>query len=160
VSTATRGEARVLARLAVLADLPQAARLFDAYRCFQGRAPDLDASRRFLQLRFDQGDSTVLLAFLGNGLGSAAVGFAQLYPIHSSVALQRVFILNDLYVDAGHRRLGVATALLDAVEQHARALNACRLSLNVAADNATGQALYAARGWRADTQFQAFHLSL
>jgi GNAT superfamily N-acetyltransferase len=156
VNTTTHGHALVLARLAVLADLPQAARLFDAYRCFQGRAPDLDASQRFLQLRFDQGDSTVLLAFVEG----VAVGFAQLYPIHSSVALQRVFILNDLYVDAGHRRLGVATALLDAVEQHARALNACRLSLNVAADNATGQALYAARGWRADTQFQAFHLSL
>ena len=146
---------RVVVRLAVLADLDALAALFDAYRQFQGQRADRAAARAFLRARFERGQSVLFIACAGEG--GAALGFAQLYPSFSSVALARVFILNDLFVAEAGRRQGVATALLAAVEAHAFALGACRLTLNVARDNVAGQALYRARGWQPDAQFLMFH---
>src|SRR5262245_55268167 len=139
----------LVVRLATLADLDAVVALFDQYRCFQARPSDLPAARAFVQARFERGESVVFLA----QHGGVAPGFAQLYPMFSSVAMARVFILNDLFVAADQRRAGVASALLAAVEAHARAEGAVRVSLNVARDNLSGQALYAASGWQPDEQF-------
>jgi ribosomal protein S18 acetylase RimI-like enzyme len=138
----------------VLADLPRLAALFDAYRQFQGRGPDVAAAAAFLRDRFDLGESIVFLAETGGG---EAAGFTQLYPSFSSVALARTFILNDLFVASDHRRSGVATALLDAAVAHAGSLGAVRVSLNTAVGNTTAQALYEARGWSRDREFFAYH---
>jgi GNAT superfamily N-acetyltransferase len=140
-------------RQAVLADLDELAVVFDQYRQFQGRAPDLAACRAFLRERFDHGESVVFLA----SLDDEAVGMAQLYPSYSSTALARVFILNDLFVSAAGRRAGVASALLAAVEAYAWSFGACRVSLNVAQSNLPAQALYRARGWVQDDEFFMFH---
>ena len=143
----------ITVRQAVLADLPLLAPLFDQYRQFQGQPPDLAAAQRFLRERFEHGQSVVFMAWRGD----TPLGFAQLFPSFSSVSLTRVFILNDLFVAAAGRRQGLATRLLDAVLAHAWALGAVRVSLNVARNNPEAQALYAARGWQADTQYIAFH---
>jgi len=74
------------------------------------------------------------------------VGFAQLYPSFSSVALKRVILLNDLFVAAAGRRKGVATQRLAAVEAYAWSLGAVRVTLHVARSNGPAQALYAASG--------------
>ncbi len=143
----------ICVRQAVLSDLDELALLFDQYRTFQGQPSDLAAARTFLRERFDHGESVAFVALAG----AQALGLAQLYPSFSSVALQRVFILNDLFVHASGRRRGVASALLAAVERHAWSLGAVRVSLNVARDNLAGQSLYAAQGWTQDTQFHMFH---
>lgn len=140
-------------RQAVPADLDAVSELFDQYRQFQGRPADLPACRAFLHARFEHGQSVV---FVGESQGRAA-GFAQLYPSFSSTALARVFILNDLFVAPAARRTGLATALLQAVEQHAQGFGACRLSLNVARDNLPAQRLYQARGWEQDGEYFMFH---
>lgn len=143
----------ITVRQAAFDDLDDLARLFDAHRQFQRKAPDLAAARAFLQARFDHGESVVFMAHADSG----PVGFAQLYPSYSSTALQRVFILNDLFVAAEGRRQGVASLLLSAVERYAFALGAVRLSLNVARDNPDAQALYEARGWYRDVEFHMYH---
>jgi GNAT superfamily N-acetyltransferase len=140
-------------RQAVFADLAELARLFDDYRRFQGKASDLPAAMAFLQERFNHGESVVYMAHEAG----APMGFAQLYPSFSSTALKRVFILNDLFVADGGRRKGVASMLLAAVEAHAFALGACRLSLNVARNNPQAQALYEARGWTRDAEHHMYH---
>jgi GNAT superfamily N-acetyltransferase len=89
--------------------------------------------------------------------GSAPVGFAQLYPSYSSTALARVFILNDLFVHESGRRKGVGSQLLGAVEGYAWAHGAARVTLNVAIENSSGQALYEAQGWSKDAQFFMYH---
>ena len=140
-------------RQALLSDLDDLAALFDHYRMFQGQASDPAAARSFLRERFDHGESVVFMACDG----AAAIGLAQLFPSWSSVALARVFILNDLFVHPSGRRQGVASLLLAAVERHAWSLGAVRVTLNVARDNQPGQALYAALGWTQDAQFHMFH---
>jgi GNAT superfamily N-acetyltransferase len=140
-------------RQAVLSDLDELSALFDHYRVFQGRASDPAAARAFLQQRFDHGESVVFMACEG----PSPVGFAQLFPSWSSVALARVFILNDLFVHPSGRRRGVASLLLAAVADYAASLAAVRVTLNVARDNQPGQALYAALGWTQDQHFHMFH---
>lgn len=142
-----------LVRQAVLADLDAVAAVFDAYRQFQGKPPDREACRAFLHERFEHGDSVIYLA----AVEGQVLGMAQLYPSFSSTALARVFILNDLFVRAAGRRAGVASALLAAVEAHAWAFKACRVSLNVARSNVSAQALYRARGWVEDGEYLMFH---
>ncbi len=138
------------------ADLDALATLFDAYRTFYGQTPDLPLARQWLRERLRFGESVVLVA----KRAGAAVGFAQLYPMFSSVRTSRTWILNDLYVDAGARRRGVARALLDASAAFARGDGAAGISLETAQDNAAARALYRAAGWNEDaTQWYSLPLS-
>lgn len=143
----------ITVRQAVLADLADAAQLFDQYCQFQGQASDVAAARLFLQARFDHGESIIFLAYAA----AQPVGFAQLYPSFSSVALKRVFILNDLFVTEAGRRQQVATQLLATLEAYAWSLDAVRVTLNVAHTNHGGQSLYEARGWTQDAHFLMYH---
>ena len=143
----------ITVRQAVVADLDTLAALFDQYRQFQGKTADLAACRAFLHDRFNHSES---VAFVATTEGQP-VGFAQLYPSFSSTALARVFILNDLFVSKEGRRAGVATALLQAVEEYAWSFGACRVSLNVAQVNVSAQALYEAKAWVRDGEFFMYH---
>lgn len=144
-------------RQATILDLDTLAPLFDGYRQFYGQPADLARAREFLAERFRHQESLILLAQDASGAG---LGFTQLYPLFSSVRTVRTWLLNDLFVIPGARRQGVAAALLDAAEGHARALGAASLSLSTALDNAAAQALYESRGWQRDRQFCEYSLVL
>lgn len=130
--------------------------LFDAYRRFYTQAEDLAGARKFLSSRLSNGDSTILLA-LSDG---RSVGFTQLYPSFSSVSMQPLWILNDLFVDPGARRCGVGRRLLDAAVEFARDSAAIRLVLATAVDNHAAQALYVSAGWEVDSQFEHYNYAL
>lgn len=136
-------------------DLDALAPLFDAYRGFYGQPADLARARAWLRARMRDGDSTVLIA----ERYASAVGFAQLYPMFSSVRTARTWILNDLFVADAARRTGIARALLDAAAAFAREDGAAGLSLETACDNAAARALYRAAGWHEDAT-QWYSLSL
>lgn len=138
------------------ADLDALALLFDAYRQFYGQDSDVPRARDWLRSRLRVGESVVLLA----RRGGAMVGFVQLYPMFSSVRTARTWILNDLYVDAGARRTGVARSLLDAAANFAREDGAAGISLETTRDNAAARALYRAAGWNEDdTQWYSLSFS-
>lgn len=136
----------VSVRRASLDDLDAVAPLFDAYRRFYGEPGDLRRAREWLQARLLRGESTVLVA----ERDGSAVGFVQLYPMFSSVRTARIWILNDLYVDASARRGGVGHALLEAAAAFARADGAARLMLETGHGNSAARALYRAAGWVED----------
>lgn len=141
---------------AALADLDDLVLLFDAYRQFYGQPADTAAARKFLRLRFEHGESTLLLARLGGD----PVGFVQLYPLFSSVALRRIFVLNDLFVRRTARGHGVGRALLDAALAYARELGAARVVLETTEDNVAAQALYEASGWIRQEGFRVYTFGL
>jgi len=145
----------VSVRRAVLLDLQVLTPLFDGYRQFYSRAPDLPAAESFLRERFDHGESVVFLAYAEGG----PVGFTQLYPSFSSVSLARTFILNDLFVIASHRRTGVGSELLRVAVDHARSLGAVRVTLNTDIQNTAAQATYEARGWKRDREYYVYHFA-
>lgn len=143
-------------RQAVLADLEALVPLFDGYRQFYGQPSDLAAAHAFLRARFEHGDSFVFIAHDGD----MPVGFTQLYPSFSSVALARIFVLNDLFVQTQARRKGVASALLSAATEFAKSLGAVRVSLSTAISNESAQAVYQAAGWKRDDQFWVYHFPI
>lgn len=142
-------------RKAVLEDVDQLVPLFDAYRQFYKQASDLEGARKFLTDRIERNESVVFMTFEeGN-----ALGFTQLYPQFSSVGMDRNWLLNDLYVDAGARKIGVATQLLEAARAWGKETGARWLMLETGADNYAAQALYEKAGWhRANEIF--YHLDV
>jgi GNAT superfamily N-acetyltransferase len=146
----------VAIRRAAVDDLDLVAPLFDAYRRFYRLPSEPELGRRFLQDRFERGESVVFLAFADG----AAAGFTQLYPSFSSGAMARIFILNDLFVAPEARRHGVGRALLEAAADFGRGAGAARLALSTEVTNATAQSLYEKAGWKRDTVFCAYELRL
>jgi len=127
-------------------DLDAIAPLFDAYRQFYGQRSDVPRARAWLHERMQREESMVLVA----ERDGTAVGFTQLYPMFSSVRTARLWILNDLFVAADARRLGIARALLDAAAQACREDGAAGVMLETGRDNASARALYRAAGWHED----------
>lgn len=136
---------------ALVADLEAVAELFNQYRVFYEQASDLPAARAFIGERLQRQDAVLLWA--KDTESGAALGFTQLYPSFSSVAMQRIYILNDLFVHPAGRRQGIAAQLLTAAEEHARQAGAIRLELATAPDNIGAQALYEREHWIRDPFF-------
>lgn len=142
---------------AVAADLVDLTRLFAGYLVFY-QVPRAETEiAAFLRQRLQRGDSQLLIARDERG---AAQGFVQLYPFHSSLALEPAWLLSDLYVDESARRAGVGAALMNAARAHAEASGACGLQLETAKTNLAGQRLYERLGYVRDEQFLTYWLAL
>ncbi|MEL3917902.1 MULTISPECIES: GNAT family N-acetyltransferase [Aeromonas] len=134
-------------------DLDIISPLFNAYRIFYGQQEDMTLARHFLAERLSQQESVIFFARDKQGAG---IGFTQLYPSFSSVAAKRIWVLNDLYVVAQARRLGVAKKLMDTAKAFAMATNARGLALETARDNSAAQRLYESLGYRKEDGYHYF----
>jgi GNAT superfamily N-acetyltransferase len=143
-------------RQATLNDLDRLAPLFDGYRQFYGERSDVAAARAFLFHRFSHSESVMFIA----DRRGIAVGFTQLYPSFSSIAMARIYVLSDLYVESSARKLGAGRLLLEAAVAFARSAGACQLTLETATTNIMAQSLYEACGWVRDTEFYVYQLTL
>jgi GNAT superfamily N-acetyltransferase len=127
--------------------------LFDAYRVFYKAASDQAGAREFLYDRWRLQESVLYVAYDGG----VPQGFVQLYPIFGSVEMQRLWLLNDLFVAEGTRRSGVGRALMRRAEQHARETGAWGLTLSTALDNARAQRLYESERYQRDAVFCVYN---
>lgn len=130
-------------RLATLADIPALIELFDAYRVFYRKASDKAGATQFLTERLTQADAVIFVAEQAGQL----LGFTQLYPLFSSTRMQRMWLLNDLYVAPEHRGQGWSLQLIDAAKEHVRATAACGLLLETEISNTIGNQLYPRAGF-------------
>ena len=130
--------------------IEQVAPLFDRYRVFYGQDSNLSAATRFLEQRMSRNESVIFLALDGQ----EAVGFAQLYTTFSSVFMEPVFILNDLFVLNSHRKKGIGEVLLNKAKTHCKEKGYKGLALETATDN-PAQRLYERLGWKKDVH--CFH---
>lgn len=143
-------------RQATVSDLDGLVSLFDGYRQFYRQASEPDRIRKFLMDRFEHNQSVIFVAVKDG----AAIGFAQLYPTFSSGALARIFILNDLFVDPGARLIGIGSALLQAAAEYGRRVGALRLVLSTEVTNMPAQSLYEKLGWKRNTEFYTYQITL
>lgn len=145
-------------------DATAIAPLFDAYRQFYGKAPDLALAERFLAERMRNGDSVILVAEAASGGDAGSdggpLGFVQLYPTFSSLQCTRAWVLNDLFVAKVARRSGVAEALMLAAAELAKRAGVSSISLSTAHDNSAAQALYTKLGYTLDEEFRTYGLTL
>ncbi len=130
--------------------IPLIAPLLDQCRIFYKQTSNINAAKEFLESRFSKGESILFLAFEND----QPIGFTQLYTTFSSVSLQPVFILNDLYVDANHRGKKVGEELLTIAKKFCQEKGYKGLALETAINN-PAQKLYERLGWEKDTD--CFH---
>ena len=146
---------------ATLKDIPQVVPLFDAYRQFYKQATDIEGATRFLTARLQEQSSVIFLAYQIDEKGNRKpCGFTQLYPSFSSTTMERLWILNDLFVASEARRLGVGKALLKHARDFGAETQAKELTLQTAVDNYTAQSLYEANGWEREVEFYSYNLYL
>lgn len=131
-------------RPAQLSDLPQLSSLFDQYRVFYRKTPDLVGAEQFLRERLEQADSYIYVLEESSELQ----GFVQLYPIFSSTRMRRLWLLNDLFVAPAHRGKGLSLLLLNAGKDLCRQTNACGVMLETEITNTIGNQLYPRAGFQ------------
>jgi GNAT superfamily N-acetyltransferase len=126
-------------------DLPELLPLVRAYCDFYQVTPSdrelLALSRALLADPQREG-----LQLLARDDAGRAVGFATLYWSWQTLAAARVGVMNDLYVAAEARGMGVAERLIAACVERCREHGAARLVWQTASDNHRAQAVYARVG--------------
>jgi ribosomal protein S18 acetylase RimI-like enzyme len=129
--------------------------LFDKYRVFYKQPSDIKLAESFITARLSNNESVIYVAFIDD----KPVGFTQLYPKYSSMRAVKNWILNDLYVDESWRKQGVASQLIKAAMDFAKANNARFVQLETQTDNYTAQSLYESVGFiqqQPDTEFLVY----
>ena len=139
-----------------LSDLEGLVELFNGYRMFYHQMSDKFGARQFLEDRLSHDESVIFVAIQDDEY----VGFTQLYPSFSSVYMERIWKLNDLYVSSQARNRGVGQMLLDAARQHAEQTNAKTLILETDWDNVLAQALYEKNGYQKEESVYHYTLTL
>lgn len=130
--------------------LSHVAPLFDQYRVFYKQDSNPRAAEEFLDERLSRQESVIFISYYQR----EPAGFTQLFKSFSSVSLQAVYILNDLYVAKPYRNKGIGEALLRKSQLHCREKSFKGLALETATDN-PAQQLYERLGWKKDSH--CFH---
>ena len=133
--------------------IDQMSELFNQYRIFYGQKNELEKAKDFLLERLKFQDSLIRLAFRQE----IAVGFMQLYPCYSSVRLQPIYILNDLFVHQNYRNNGIGSALINEAKSICISDNIAGLQLETSKLNRANE-LYKKSGFSLieDTNFYSW----
>jgi GNAT superfamily N-acetyltransferase len=146
----------ITSRFATLDDVTAIAPLLDSYRQFYGELSQMKQSQDFLQERLLLGESHVIVAEMEGKI----VGFTQLFPSFSTVSLQRLWILNDLYVEVEKRGLGIGHLLLETAAKFGRQSGAKQLFIEGAVNNTSACSLYEKFGFIHNSEYHYYHLPL
>ncbi|GAA4971393.1 GNAT family N-acetyltransferase [Algibacter aquimarinus] len=125
--------------------------LFDAYRVFYRQQSDILAARNFLKERLTKKDSVIYIAYEND----VAVGFTQLYFLFSSVSMQPMYLLNDLYIDENQRNKKIGTSLINEAKALCREKSYKGLIIQTEPTN-NAQYLYQREGFTKDTDLSFF----
>ena len=125
--------------------------LFNDYRIFYEQASNQEAAKSFLFDRLKNKDSVIFIAYVEE----KAVGFTQLYPLFSSVSMNEMYLLNDLYINSEYRNLGIGEALINQAKQLCEAENNKGLAIQTAFNN-PAQKLYQRLGFKPDSDLHFF----
>lgn len=75
------------------------------------------------------------------------VGLAICFRGFSTFAARPLVNISDYFVLPEHRGAGIGRLIMDAIEQHARDLGCCRLTLEVQENNHRAKRVYSAAGF-------------
>jgi len=123
--------------------------VFEEYRQFCGFERSQNEAKAFLKKLICNEESVIFIAV--DSETDNVMGFVNLYPCFSSLALQRLWILNDLGVSCHFRGKGVSKALIQKVQEFAKDTNAIRIELKTELKNTTARNLYKSMNFSVDT---------
>ena len=136
---------------ATIDHIEELATLFDGYRIFYKQQSNLEAAKVFLKDRIANQDSKIYIAYIED----KAVGFTQLYPLFSSVSMERMELLNDLFIHPDYRNKGIGEALISKAKTYCKETNSKGLAIQTAKDN-PAQRLYQRLGFNPDPDLHFF----
>lgn len=119
--------------------------LFEEYRAFWGIESSVQEVEAFLTKLISNEESVIFIAVDDNT--KSIMGFVNLYPCYSTLALQRLWILNDLSVSEDYRGKGVSKKLIQKVLTFAKETNAIRIELKTEKTNSQALKLYQTMGF-------------
>ncbi|MDN3643251.1 GNAT family N-acetyltransferase [Lutimonas halocynthiae] len=125
-------------------DLDNLAALFDKYRVFYRKEADIDGAKDFIAERISSNDSEI---FVAENTESQLVGFVQLYPLFSSTRMEKLWLLNDLFVDPDNRGKGISIGLINKAKELVKTSDACGMFLETEKSNLIGNNLYPKTGF-------------
>ncbi|PKA17443.1 GNAT family N-acetyltransferase [Leptospira haakeii] len=140
-------------RIASRSDLEELSELFDLYRKFYELPSNLAGAKKFLEDRLLHKDSVLIVAEDGGRL----LGFAQLYPIFSSLSMRRDYILNDLYIRETERRRGTAKKILAGAANHVMEHGGKGMGLETHPDNRHARHLYERFGFKLNEEYLHYY---
>ena len=141
---------------ATIEDLEGVSNLFNSYRMFYEQTSDLEGAKGYIKERLENEDSVIFVV----KNNQKYVGFTQLYPTFSSIAMRNSWILNDLFIDPEARKQGIGEKLLHKAKDYAIKTGAKTIKLSTAPDNFSAQRLYEKNGYERDSQFNHYELGL
>jgi ribosomal protein S18 acetylase RimI-like enzyme len=143
-------------RQATIEDLPNIVPIFDSYReCFK-QPKNPSKVEKFLYEKFEHLESVIFIAAQENEV----IGFAQLYPIFSSLSLQRVWLLNDFYISEEYRNRGIGKQLFAKVKEFTLLTKSKGIELSVEHSNEKAWHFWEKQGFRIDDEFRYYFYKL
>ena len=146
-------------RKATLQDLDQVTNLFDQYVVFYKNPSNFEKHKAYLKERLENNEAIVFLAFDDNS-NEKAIGFALIYVTFSSLALNKIIILNDLFVDSDVRKNGTGEQLIKETIKFAKELGSNTIRLRTAKNNVVAQGLYHKMGFIREEMLYSYDLTV
>lgn len=150
--------AKFVAYQSTIEDLDELSKIFNEYRIFYGQQSNVEKAHEFLFERFEHRESIIFV--IKDTSKNMISGFTQLYPVFSSISLERSLILNDLYVLEEYRKQGLGQLLLEEARRYAIHIKAKGIELSTAIKNLQAQRLYERNGYVKDQDFFHYFLSV
>ena len=140
-------------RKAMISHIDELAELFNSYRVFYKKEPDIEKARQFLLERLIKNESEIFVSFSD----SVMTGFIQLYPLFSSTRMEKFWLLNDLFVADKFRGQGVSITLIERAKELCRQSGAGGFMLETAKTNVIGNQLYQRTGLVLDEEHNVYN---
>ncbi|WP_268847346.1 GNAT family N-acetyltransferase [Flavobacterium aestivum] len=146
-------------RKATIKDLDQLTNLFDQYVVFYMKPSNYEKHKEYLKERIENNEATIFIA-CDEANADKIVGFALIYVTFSSLALNRILILNDLFVDDSVRKNGIGEKLIQKTVEFAKELGSNIIRLRTAKNNTAAQGLYNKMGFVREDYLYSYDLTV
>jgi len=133
-------------RKATIQDLDQLTNLFDQYAVFYKNPSNYEKHYAYLKERIENNEATVFVA-TDQEKEEKLIGFTLIYVTFSSLALNKILILNDIFVDSSARKKGIGEKLILETVEFAKEIGARDIRLRTAKNNTIAQGLYHKMGF-------------
>jgi GNAT superfamily N-acetyltransferase len=143
-------------RQAAIQDLQRLVPIFDSYREYFGQKKDPEMVAQFLFDRFEHLESIIFIAEQQDEV----IGFAQLYPVFSSLTLQRVWLLNDFFIAEEYRGSGGGSHLFTTVKEFTLLTKSKGIELSVEHTNKKAWSFWEKQGFKLDEEFRYYFYKL
>lgn len=142
-------------------DLKCVFELYQLYREFYKCTNEPQRAMDFISERLQNNDAIIFLARKKTENGATAVGFAQLFPLFCTLTMERLWLLNDLFVDSRFRGLRVGENLVKHSLELAKSTNAKGVFLETETTNHNAKKLYERIGFEpAKNVFFTFNFNM